>query len=65
VVEMVISPTEPVLGAALLDLAMLNATNGQERELAEYTALLESAGLAVARVVPVSEPYRLIEAVAR
>lgn len=65
VVEMIISPTEPALGAALLDLAMLNATNGQERELAEYTALLDAAGLAVARVVPVSEPYRLIEAVAR
>jgi hypothetical protein len=64
VVEMVISPTEPALGAALLDLAMMNITTGRERELEEYRALLGAAGLTVARVVPVSEPYRLIEAVA-
>lgn len=65
VVETTIAPVDPSPVAVLFDLAMLQSTTGQERELGEFEALLGAADLQVRRVVPVSTPYHVIEAVAR
>lgn len=46
----------------LSDLMMLGVVGGRERTAAEFTALLESAGFAVRRVVPSGGPYSVIEA---
>jgi hypothetical protein len=50
--------------AALMDLGMLHAFTGREREASEFRHLLESAGLAAERISPLHPPYQLIEAVA-
>lgn len=63
VVEMVISDVDPSPSAALLDLAMMVVTAGQERTRRQYEELLEQAGLQVRQVLPLTELYHLIEAV--
>lgn len=62
IVEMVMSPSAPSVNAALLDMVMLFATDGRERELDEYEALLTAAGLRPHRVTPIHAPYAVIEA---
>jgi hypothetical protein len=51
-------------GAALMDLGMLHAFAGREREAPEFRRLLESAGLEAERISSLHPPYQLIEAVA-
>ena len=48
----------------LSDINMLVITGGQERTNAEYTALLEAAGLRLNKVQPVAFPYGVIEGLA-
>lgn len=70
IVEPVLPPTvEPSftrLGVIMSDLNMLLNTGGRERTEPEFAALLESAGLRRASVVPLPKPsvYSIIEAVA-
>jgi hypothetical protein len=45
-----------------MDMAMLFATTGQERELAEIEGLLGAARLRRTRAFPVRPPYYVIEA---
>jgi SAM-dependent methyltransferase len=47
----------------LYDMAMLVLVGGQERTEAEYTALMQKAGLKVARILPTSMPPSVIEVV--
>jgi hypothetical protein len=54
---------EQALPTLLSDVNMLVVTGGKERTNAEYGALLTRAGLAPARVTPVSFPYGVIEGI--
>ncbi|MER5494358.1 methyltransferase [Streptomyces sp. NPDC002490] len=65
VVEMPLGPPGESGFAPLLDLDMLAVLPGRERELGEYDALFEAAGLRRTRVTPTRSPQSLIEAVAR
>jgi hypothetical protein len=59
---MAMTAAAPAPGAALMDMAMLFATTGQERELSRFQALLTDAKLRPTRVVDLQPPYHLIEA---
>ncbi|NBH12142.1 methyltransferase [Amycolatopsis sp. SID8362] len=65
VVEMLIGEGGASSGAALMDMAMLFATTGQERDLSQFDALLAAAGLCRTRAVALRSPYCLIEAEVR
>jgi len=60
-------PDDPAaaLPVLLSDLNMLVLTGGKERTNTEYAALLTEAGLLPGRVIPVSPPYGIIEALSR
>jgi hypothetical protein len=62
VVDMAMTADHPSIDAALMDMAMLFATTGQERELPRFGALLAAAGLRQTRVTALRPPYHLIEA---
>jgi hypothetical protein len=62
IVDMAMTPYAPSVDAALMDLAMLFATTGQERELPQFEVLLSAAGLRRTRIVALQPPYYLIEA---
>jgi hypothetical protein len=65
IVDMVVGTTDaPGIGAALMDMNMLVVTGGKERDLAQFDALLEGAGLRRVRATSISAPYSVIEAVA-
>jgi hypothetical protein len=62
IVELVLPEgNEPFLGK-WLDLHMLVLLGGQERTVAQYTALLHAAGFELTAVVSTSEPQSIIEA---
>ena len=61
-IEPVIAPGNEPSPAKLLDLQMLVVTGGRQRTRAEYAALLESAGLRLARVVGTDSGESVIEA---
>ncbi|HEY6574350.1 MAG TPA: methyltransferase [Mycobacterium sp.] len=61
IVEMAITATTSI-SATLMDLGMLAAFTGQERELPHFTNLLHSARLEIGRAVELHRPYYLIEA---
>ncbi len=61
IVEMVITTATP-LSATLMDMAMLAAFTGQERELPQFEMLIKSAGFAMGDVVSLHPPFHLIEA---
>lgn len=66
IVEMVIGNLgDPPGPAPFLDLNMMVLLPGRERTLAEFAALLESAGLKLDRAVPTASPMVLLEASAR
>ena len=60
IVEM--STDELSLDASMMDMAMMFAFTGRERELSEFNALLDSAGLRIVRALRLHAPYVLIEA---
>jgi len=62
IVEM--SVAQNAVSAALLDLLMMTAFAGKERDESEFERLLEAADLKAARITPLNRPYQLIEAVA-
>ena len=57
------TPSGPMLSAALLDLIMLAHAGGRERTEAEFTQLLDQAGLRVARTTALAAGPHLLEAV--
>jgi hypothetical protein len=58
------SASAPMLSAALLDLIMLAYAGGRERTEAEFTQLLDQAGLRLARTTALAAGPQVIEAVA-
>lgn len=64
VVEMPLGPVGEPGFAPLLDLNMLAVLPGRERDLADYDALLDAAGLRRTKVTPTRSPQSPIEAVA-
>ena len=62
IAEMVLTENAPE-GAALMDIAMMAAMTGQERDQAQFDTLLDHAGLRRTRVTDLAPPYALIEAV--
>jgi hypothetical protein len=61
IVEMAITNATS-LSATLMDMAMLTAFSGQERELPQFEMLIKSAGLTMGEAVPLHPPFYLIEA---
>jgi hypothetical protein len=61
VVEAVIGEIGAPDAAALIDINMLVATDGQERELAELDALFEASGWARVAASPITPPQFMIE----
>jgi hypothetical protein len=57
--------TDPMLSAALLDLIMLAYAGGRERTGAEFTQLLDQAGLRLVNTTPLAAGPHVLEAVAR
>jgi hypothetical protein len=65
VVEMVIAdPGDPAtsMSAVLMDIAMLGAFTGKERDIHEFENLLRAADLDIVATTPLHQPYRVIEA---
>jgi SAM-dependent methyltransferase len=62
IVEMAVATSGATASAALMDMAMLFALNGQERELPQFEELLRRAGLRSTRVIAIRSPYYVIEA---
>ncbi|WP_329375642.1 methyltransferase [Streptomyces sp. NBC_01483] len=62
IIEMLVSDSGASSAAALMDMAMLFATTGQERDLPQFDTLLTAAGLRRTQAVPLRSPYYLIEA---
>ena len=58
------TPSGPMLSAALLDLIMLAYAGGRERTEAEFAQLLDQAGLRLARTAALTAGPHLLEAVA-
>jgi hypothetical protein len=67
IVELILAeqmtPSPPMLSAALLDLIMLAYAGGRERTEAEFTALLDQAGLRLAGTTALKAGPHLLEAV--
>ena len=64
IVEMVVGPLGDLGLRALMDMNMLAASEGQERSLDEYDALLTAAGLRRTEIRTTGSPQSVIEAVA-
>lgn len=64
IVEMVIENLTATVDAALLDMVMLFALSGQERDMSQFEALLSQAGMRAVSVKNLRGDYHLIEAVA-
>jgi len=62
IVEMLVTDDGASSSAALMDMAMLFATTGQERDLSQFDTLLTAAGLQRTQTVPIRPPYAVIEA---
>ncbi len=61
-IETIVPPGNDPSVAKLIDFQMLVLTGGRERTEAEYRALLESAGLTLARIIPTVTPISVLEA---
>jgi hypothetical protein len=64
VIEMLLGEIGEPGWAPLSDLNMMVLLTGRERTLAEYSSLLEEAGLRIAKSTPIRSPMAVIEAVA-
>jgi len=63
IAEMVIPVGNEPHPGKMLDLEMLTAPGGMERNEAEYAKLFEGSGLQLNKVVPTASPFSVIEAV--
>jgi hypothetical protein len=59
-----LTPSAPMLSAALLDLIMLTYAGGRERTRAEFTRLLDQADLRLTSTTALAAGLSLLEAVA-
>jgi hypothetical protein len=64
IVETLVAETPGPHFGKTLDIIMLAVTGGRERTEAQHAALLAAAGFELARVIPTSSQYSLVEAVA-
>lgn len=63
IAELIMSESAPSFAIAALDLHMLLETGGRQRTIPEFQHLLQEAGLAIERVIPVGRsPYNIIDA---
>jgi SAM-dependent methyltransferase len=62
ILEMIVPGGNQPSAAKLLDLEMLVVTGGKERTEEEFRSLLESAGFALARVIPIGQEMYVLEA---
>lgn len=62
-VERVIEPGNAPSPAKLLDISMMVITGGRERSAADYSALLEAAGLTLQHITATRSAHSLVEAV--
>ena len=62
IIEMVLTEGNAPHPGKLLDLMMLVGPGGRERTEPEYAALLDKAGLRLARVVPTDSAASIVEA---
>jgi O-methyltransferase domain/Dimerisation domain len=65
IVEMAADGGNVPSALATMDIAMMFANHGQERELGQFAELLGHAGLSMTRVTTLTRPYHLIEAQVR
>ncbi len=65
IVEMAAEGANVPSALATMDMAMMFANDGQERELGQFASLLDDAALLISRVTTLTPPYHLIEAKAR
>ncbi|OBJ23112.1 methyltransferase [Mycobacterium colombiense] len=63
IVEMVVANDAPTVDAALMDMAMLFALDGHERDMRQFEALLSQAGLWAVSAKSLRGDYHIIEAV--
>jgi hypothetical protein len=61
IVEMVVSGEGASVGAALMDMIMLFAHAGKERDLPQFEALAKAANLRIVGAIPIQDPYQVIE----
>jgi ubiquinone/menaquinone biosynthesis C-methylase UbiE len=61
IVEMTVDDSTTSLAAALMDMVMIFALTGRERNISEFEALLRAAGLMITQKVSLHPPYQLIE----
>jgi hypothetical protein len=61
IVEMAVGGQGASLGAALMDMGMLFGHGGKERELAQFDGLVKAARMRTTRVIPIRNPYHVIE----
>jgi hypothetical protein len=62
IVEMTFTDEATSMSAALMDIAMLFAYTGRERDLTEFEKLLRAADLTIVSTSTLHHPYHLIEA---
>jgi hypothetical protein len=60
--ETVVLPHNALWSAARIDITMLLFYGGAERTEAEYTDLLQKAGLALVKSIPTTRPFSILEA---
>jgi len=63
IAEMLLAEPPHFSPAAMMDLNMMVMTGGRERTASQYERLLQGAGLKVQRLLALSGPYQLLEAV--
>jgi hypothetical protein len=62
-VEVVVSDDDDHCFSKLLDLNMMVMTGGRERTRAEFSALLNTAGYSLSRIIPTLAPQSVLEAI--
>jgi len=62
-VEVVVPDDDAHCFSKLLDLNMMVMTGGRERTRAEFTALLNTAGYRLSRIIPTLAPQSVLEAI--
>lgn len=60
-VERVVGSDRPTVEEALSDMRMLVTNGGRERTREEYQALLRASGFELARIIPTTTPYQIVE----
>ena len=65
VIETVLLPGKGSSHEKFIDLQLMNLLPGQERYEHQFRTLFEAAGLQLARIIPTTSPYSIMEAIVR